>query len=262
MLALQNFIHTLLPGFPGLFKKESMRFLKVSIQTIFGPVLASLLFLFVFSHVLEGRAEVFKGIKYTAFLVPGLAAMTMLQQTFANSSSSLIISKMMGNIVMILLTPITPLAFFLAYMLASLFRGLIVAFLMVLVGAFIVEIEIKHPLWMLAFLISGGVFTGAIGVICGVWAEKFDQIALFQTVILLPFTFLSGVFYSLESLPSHWQLISKLNPFTYYVDGFRYGFIGASDIDVTFSLSITILMAVISSVIGYLMIKTGYKLRN
>ncbi len=262
MNPLKNALQAVLPGFPGLFQKECLRFLSVSVQTVFGPVLASLLFLLIFTHVLEGRGAAFEDVRYAVFLIPGLAAMTMIQQAFANSSSSLIISKMMGNLVMILLTPITPLSFFLAYLLSSLVRGLIVAALMILVGALLAEIRLEHPWWMLAFLLSGGLFSSALGVVIGIWAEKFDQIALFQTLILLPLTFLSGVFYSLESLPPLWQFLTKLNPFAYYIDGFRYGFVGVSDIPVGASLAITILFAAVTSAAGYLMIRNGYKIRN
>ena len=262
MMALKLALQKILPGFPGLFTKEVLRFAKVSIQTIYGPVLSSLLFLLVFSHVLEGRAQVFAGVSYTAFLVPGLAAMTMLQQSFANSSSSMVVSKLMGNIVMLLLAPISPLAFFLSYMLSSLLRGIIVVVFVLVAGLLIVDIPLQHPFWMVAFLISGGIFSSAVGLVVGIWAEKFDQVALFQTVILLPLTFLSGVFYSLESLPPLWQTISKFNPFTYYIDGFRYGFVGSSDIDLVHSLLITLVFAAAVSTLAYYMIKTGYKLKN
>ena len=259
---MPRFLQQALPGFPGLFYKENLRYLRVSIQTIFGPVLASLLFLFVFSHVLEGRAQAFEGVGYTSFLVPGLAAMTMLQQSFANSSSSLIVSKMMGNIVMILVAPISPLSFYLAYMLSSLLRGLFVAVLVLACGALISDLPLKEPVWAFVFLIVGGVFTSSIGVIAGIWAEKFDQIALLQVIILLPLTFLAGVFYSLESLPPLWQFLSRLNPFTYYIDGFRYGFVGSADNNIWISLLLTVSFATFTSFVGYRMIKTGYKLRS
>ena len=262
MNPVKNAVQAVLPGFPGLFQKECLRFLSVSIQTIFGPVLASLLFLLIFTHVLEGRGAAFKDVRYAVFLIPGLAAMTMIQQAFANSSSSLIVSKLMNNLVVILLTPITPLAFFMAYLLSSLVRGLIVAALMILVGALLADIQLQHPWWMLAFLLSGGLFSSALGVVIGIWAEKFDQVALFQTILLLPLTFLSGVFYSLESLPPLWQFLTKLNPFAYYIDGFRYGFVGVSDIPVGFSLAVTLAFAGGVSLAGYLMIRKGYKIRN
>ena len=257
-----TYLQGILPGFPGLFYKENMRYLKVSIQTIFGPVFASLLFLFVFSHMLEGRAQTFEGVSYTSFLVPGLAAMTMLQQSFANSSSSLIVSKMMGNIFMILVAPITATSFYLAYMGSSLLRGLMVALLILLCGALIGELSIEKPLWAIVFLIVSGLFASSIGVIAGVWADKFDQIALLQVTILLPLTFLAGVFYSLKSLPPLWQKLSQLNPFTYYIDGFRYGFVGEADNSVWLSLIIAVSCTLATSLIGYMMIKTGYKLRN
>lgn len=255
-------IDRLLPGFRGLLRKELMRYLAVPIQTIFGPVLSSALFMMIFTHVFEGRSVGFKEVGYFTFLVPGLAAMTMLQNSFANSSSSLIHSKVTGNIVMLLLAPISPPAFFLAYLIAALSRGAILALMLIAVGAFFETPRIDHPLWALAFLLSGGVATGAMGVIAGIYAERFDQIALIQTAAIMPLTFLSGVFYSIESLPPLWQKLSLVNPFTYFVDGFRYGFIGRSDTDVTVSFLITCITALSLSIIAWLLIRCGWRTRN
>ncbi len=251
----------ILPGFPGLFSKECKRYFSVSIQTIFGPVFASLLFLFVFAHVFTDRAML-GDVKYGSFLLPGLAGMTMLQQAFANPSSSLIVSKITGNIVMILLSPISPLSFFLAHLLASLTRGVLVASLVLICGLWFVDFQIVHPGWALIFLLAGGVMTSALGIMAGIWADKFDQIAMVQTVLLLPLTFLAGVFYSLQSLPQFWQFMSKLNPFLYFIDGFRYGFLGISDHPIWFSFTITLMCALIPCIVSYWMIVTGYKLRN
>ena len=255
-------IERFLPGFIGLFRKEIVRFMVVPIQTILGPVLSSMLFMFIFSHVLEGRAVAFAGIDYFSFLVPGLAAMTMLQNSFANSSSSLIQSKVTGSIVMLLLPPISPLAFFLAYMLAALGRGMILALLLIACGSMFEPVAIKEPLWALAFLISGGVATGSLGIIAGVYAERFDQIALFQMVAIMPLTFLSGVFYSTSTLPPLWQKLSLANPFSYFIDGFRYGFIGKSDTAVEISFFITIIAALAISIVAWLMIDRGWRIRG
>ncbi|MCY4324880.1 MAG: ABC transporter permease [Betaproteobacteria bacterium] len=255
-------LERLLPGFRGLFYKETIRFMKVPIQTLGGPVLASMLFIFVFSHVLGARNVAFADIGYFTFLVPGLAAMTMLQNAFANSSSSMIQSKITGNIVMLLLPPISPLSFFLAYLSAALLRGVIVALLLLAGGALFEVPSLPHPLWALAFLIIGGVATGAMGIITGVYAERFDQIALFQMVVIMPLTFLSGVFYSIHSLPPLWQTITRLNPFTYFIDGFRYGFVGTSDNPILLSLLVTTAMALVLSAIAWKMIASGWKIRS
>ena len=256
-------LERLLPGFRGLFYKETIRFLKVPIQTLGGPVLSSMLFIFIFSHVLgEQRSIAFENVGYFTFLVPGLAAMTMLQNAFANSSSSLIQSKITGNIVMLLLTPISPLSFFLAYLSAALLRGALVALLLIAGGALFETPSLPHPFWALAFLLIGGVTTGAMGIITGVYAERFDQIALFQMVVVMPLTFLSGVFYSLHSLPPLWQTITLFNPFTYFIDGFRYGFIGTSDNPILLSLLVTSAMALTLSTVAWQMIASGWKIRS
>lgn len=255
-------LQTVLPGFWGLFRKEVSRFMSVAVQTIVGPVLASLLFLFVFSHVLQGKSDEFHHVPYAIFLVPSLAGMTMLQQSFANSSSSLIVSKMMGNIVMILLTPISTTSFFLAYLLSSFARGTLVAVLVLLCGSFFTPISLEHPIWALLFLIVGCLMTSAMGIIAGIWAEKFDEVALFQAVIFVPLTFLSGVFYSIKTLPTFWQYLSVLNPFTYFINGFRYGFLGVSDYPIVSSFLVTLLFTITFFGIAYQMLRTGYKLRH
>ena len=255
-------IEGLLPGFRGLFYKETMRFLKVPIQTLGGPVLSAMLFIFIFSHVLGTRNVAFENVSYFSFLVPGLAAMTMLQNAFANSSSSLIQSKITGNIVMLLLPPIAPLSFFLSYLSAALLRGIMVALLLIASGALFEIPSLPHPFWALVFLLIGGVATGAMGIITGVYAERFDQIALFQMVVIMPLTFLSGVFYSVHSLPPLWRTITLFNPFTYFIDGFRYGFIGTSDYPILFSLLVTSVMALLMSAIAWQMIASGWKIRS
>ena len=259
---MKRFLEQHLPGFWGLFCKEVARYSAVPIQTIFGPVFASMLFLFVFSHILAERTENFNGYSYVTFLVPSLAGMTMLQQSFANASSSLITSKMMGNLTVILLSPISPASFFLAYVLASFTRGLVVALLLLICGAFITPVSIEEPTIAIGFLIMSCVITSALGLIAGIVAEKFDQIALFQVVILLPMTFLAGVFYSIKSLPPLWQFLSSLNPFTYFINGMRHGFLGVSDYPLAVSFSVTLIATLITCSLAIYLIYSGYKLRN
>ena len=219
-----------LAGFSTLFRKEITRFWKVSFQTVLAPVLTALLYLLIFSHVLEEHVQVYPGVRYTAFLVPGLAMMSLLQNSFANSSSSLIQSKITGNIIFVLLPPLSHFEFFAAYVLASVVRGVMVGFGVFAITAIFVPVPVQSPLWVLSFALLGSALLGTLGIIAGIWAEKFDQLAAFQNFIIVPLTFLSGVFYSMRSLPPFWQDVSHFNPFFYMIDGFRYGFFGVSDV--------------------------------
>ncbi|SDY59956.1 ABC transporter permease [Nitrosomonas sp. Nm58] len=249
-------------GFYTLFYKELLRFWKVSFQTILAPILSSLLYLLIFSHVLETRIQIYQGIAYTAFLVPGLVMMAVMQNAFANSSSSLIQSKISGNLVFILLSPLSYLEIFLAYVWASVVRGLLVGLGVYGVTMILYEVPVQLPLWILLFAIAGSMLLGALGIIAGIWSEKFDQLAAFQNFIILPLTFLSGVFYSIYSLPPVWQYISHLNPFFYIVDGLRHGFLGTSDISPYFSLAVVILCLAVVSCLTLWMLKSGYKIRH
>jgi len=248
-------------GFWTLFYKELLRFWKVSFQTVAAPVLTALLYLLVFAHTLEGRVRVYENASYAAFLVPGLVMMSVLQNSFANSSSSLIQSKITGNVIFTLLAPISYLEFFGAYVLASMARGLVVGLGVLAATAWFVALPLAAPAWALAFALLGSAILGALGLIAGIWAEKFDQIAAFQNFITLPLTFLSGVFYSLRSLPAFWQGLSHLNPFFYMIDGFRYGFFGASDFPPLASLAVVGLSFLALSTAALLLLRSGYKLR-
>ncbi len=249
-------------GFSTLLYKELLRFWKVGFQTIVAPILTALLYLLIFSHVLEGRVEVYPQVKYSAFLIPGLAMMSLLQNAFANSSSSLVQSKVTGNIVFLLLTPITPLAIFLAYVVAATVRGVAVGIGVILGTMWLTQLPLVHPLWALLFALAAGGILGSLGIVAGLWADKFDQMAAFQNFIIMPLTFLSGVFYSIHSLPAFWQGLSHLNPFFYMIDGFRYGFFGVSDVDPMKSFAIVLLCLVLLSIFTLHLFRTGYKLRQ
>ncbi len=248
-------------GFRTLLYKELLRFWKVAFQTVAAPVVTAFLYLLIFSHVLEGRVQVYDGVSYTAFLVPGLVMMSVLQNAFANSSSSLIQSKVTGNIVFVLLPPISYLEFYAAYMLASLIRGLVVGGGLLLAAMCFVSLTWAAPLWILAFAAMGGALLGTLGIIAGIWAEKFDQLAAFQNFIIMPLTFLSGVFYSIHSLPEFWRGLSHFNPVFYMIDGFRYGFFGASDVSPLASFGVTGACLMLLAAATLRMLKTGYKLR-
>ena len=249
-------------GFQTLFYKETLRFWKVATQTVAAPILTAMLYLLIFGHVLEGRVEVYPGVSYTAFLVPGLVMMSVLQNAFANSSSSLIQSKITGNLVFILLPPLSHWEIISAYVLASVVRGLVVG-----AGVFVCTVWFAHmsfvaPLWIIAFALLGSAILGTMGVIAGIWAEKFDQLAAFQNFLIMPATFLSGVFYSIHSLPPFWLAVSHANPFFYMIDGFRHGFFGQSDISPWTSLAIVAAFFVVLAAIAVNLLKRGYNLRH
>ena len=249
-------------GFLTLLYKELLRFWKVSFQTVAAPVMMALLYLVVFAYALGDRVSAFTGVSYAQFLVPGLVMMSVLQNAFANSSSSLIQSKISGNLVFILLPPITYLEFFGAYVLAAMVRGLVVGAGVLAVTVWFVDLRVSAPLWVIAFALVCSAILGALGLLAGIWAEKFDQIAAFQNFVILPLTFLSGVFYSIRSLPAFWQSVSHLNPFFYMIDGFRYGFFGASDASPFASLAVVAVSFALLAAACLQMLRSGYKLRQ
>jgi len=248
-------------GFPTLLRKEIKRFYKVAFQTVAAPVLTAVLYLMIFGHVLEGK-EVYGRLNYTAFLIPGLVMMSVLQNAFANTSSSLIQSKVTGNLVFVLLAPFSHLEFYAAYVLAAVFRGIVVGSGVLLITAWFAMPSFEYPLWIMAFALLGAAILGSMGLIAGIWADKYDQLAAFQNFIIMPATMLSGVFYSIHSLPAAWQVVSHFNPFFYMIDGFRYGFFGVSDISPWNSLAIVACFFVVVSAIALRLLQKGYKLRN
>lgn len=249
-------------GWQTLLYKETLRFWKVAFQTIAGPVLTAMLYLLIFGHALEEHVKVYDQVSYTAFLVPGLAMMSLLQNAFANSSSSLIMSKVMGNLVFLMLTPLSYMHWFVAYVGAALLRGLVVGLGVFAVSAIFTSISFAEPLWIAVFAMLGATLMGALGLIAGLWAEKFDQLAAFQNFVIMPMTFLSGVFYSIHSLPSFWQGVSHFNPFFYMIDGFRYGFFGVSDVSPWLSLAVVGTSMLVVSLVAIQLLRLGYKIRN
>jgi ABC-2 type transport system permease protein len=225
------------------------------------PVITALLYLLIFSHVLAGHVQVYQDVPYTAFLIPGLIMMSVLQNAFANSSSSLIQSKVMGNLIFVLLTPLTHFEFFFAFLCAAIIRGLVVGLCIYLVAMWVVDLHVIHPWMIIAFALLGSALLGTVGIIAGIWADRIDQMAVFQNFIIMPLSFLSGVFYSIHSLPPFWQKISQINPFFYMIDGFRYGFFGQGDISPWISLSIVGTSFLVLAMITLKMLKSGYKLR-
>lgn len=249
-------------GFRTLLYKELLRFWKVATQTLTAPIVTAMLYLLIFGHVLEAHVQVFPGVSYTAFLVPGLVMMSILQNAFANSSSSLIQSKITGNLVFILLTPLSHWEMFSGYVLAAMIRGFTVGLGVMLITLWFAKLSFVAPLWIIVFALLGAAILGTMGLIAGIWAEKFDQLAAFQNFLIVPATFLAGVFYSVHSLPPFWLAVSHANPFFYMIDGFRYGFFGHSDVAPLTSLTIVLVFFIVLSFIAVTLLKRGYKLRH
>jgi len=249
-------------GFRTLFYKEILRFWKVATQTVAAPVVTSMLYLLIFGHVLEGKVQMLDGVNYTSFLIPGLVMMSVLQNAFANSSSSLIQSKITGNLVFILLPPLSHWEILAAYVSASIVRGLAVGAGVFIITAWFAHLSFVAPLWIIVFALLGAAILGTMGTIAGIWAEKFDQLAAFQNFLIMPATFLAGVFYSIQKLPPFWLAVSHFNPFFYMIDGFRYGFFGKSDVSPWTSLAIVSVFFAVLAAVAINMLRRGYKLRH
>jgi ABC-2 type transport system permease protein len=249
-------------GASTLFRKEILRFWNVAFQTVAAPVLTSVMYMLIFGHVLDQRVEAFPGVGYTSFLLPGLVMMSVLQNAFANSSSSLVQSKITGNIVFLLVAPLSHGAWFVAYVGAAMVRGLVVGTGVLLVTIWFAPLRLAEPWWILTFAALGAGMLGSLGVIAGLWADKFDQMAAFQNFIIMPMTFLSGVFYSVHSLPGLWQAASHFNPFFYMIDGFRRGFFGVSDVSPWLSLAVVSVSFLVVAGVALRLLATGYKLRS
>lgn len=249
-------------GTYALFYREIWRFLRIIVQTLCAPVLTALLYLVVFGHLLENRISLYEEVSYKAFLVPGLIMMSVIQNAFANASSSIMQSKMMGNLVFVLMAPISSFEFFLAFVGAAMLRGVMVAIAIYLAAWLITDIAVAHLGLLLFVTIVCSAMMGALGLIAGLWAEKIEQMAAFQNFVIMPFSFLSGVFYSIKSLPPFWQELSHFNPFFYMIDSFRFAFIGHSDIDPSVALLIISFALLVVSALCIYLLNIGYKIRN
>ncbi len=249
-------------GWQTLFYKEVLRFWKVGFQTVGAPILTAVMYMLIFGHVLQDQVKVYGTVGYTAFLVPGLVMMSVLQNAFANSSSSLIQSKIMGSLVFVLLSPLSHWHWFFAYVGSSIARGLLVGLGVFVVTVYFGQPGFVAPVWIVVFAVLGAGLLGALGLIAGLWSEKFDQMAAFQNFVIMPMTFLSGVFYSIHSLPPFWQTVSRFNPFFYMIDGFRYGFFGVSDVSPWLSLAIVGGALLVVSGIAVNLLRIGYKIRH
>ena len=221
-----------------------------------------LLFLSVLSLAIGNERGEVLGFPFISFLAPGLIAMSIIQQSFSHSSSSLMIGKIQGNIIDTLLAPLSPGEVSFAIIMAAVTRSLIITIISILVFALIIEIHIYNILYIFIFAFLGSFILGALGFVAGLWAEKFDHMASVTNFIITPLSFLSGVFYSIDRLPNFFQLISKINPFFYMIDGFRFGFLGVSDGSITYGLIYLLILSFIMWFLSYYLFKIGYKIKS
>ena len=249
-------------GFWTLYKKEVLRFLIVVIQTVISPLVTSLLFLLVLSLAIGNERGEVLGFSFITFLAPGLIAMQVIQQGFSHSSSSIMIGKIQGNIVDILYAPMTAAEITLAINLASCTRSIMITIVSIFVFVFIVELQFHNFFYIFIFTFLGAFILSSIGIIIGLWAEKFDHMASATNFIIVPLSFLSGTFYSIERLPLILQDISQWNPFFYIIDGFRYGFLGVSDGSLKFGILYLIILSCLTWYVAYILYKKGYKIKS
>ena len=245
-----------------LYKKEALRFLIVWIQTIFSPLISSLLFLLVLSLAIGSDRGNVLGVPFITFLAPGLISMQVIQQSFSHSSSSFMIKKIDGTIVDLLFAPLSATEVTLSISLSAVTRSVVIAIVSITVFKLIVDIEIKNYLSLIAFTLLSSFILGNVGIIAGLWAEKFDHMATVTNFVIVPLSFLSGTFYSIDRLPEFLQAISKVNPFFYMIDGFRYSFIGEADGSISIGLMYLSILSFISWFVAYLLYKKGYKIKS
>ena len=245
-----------------LYKKEVLRFLIVWIQTIFSPLISSLLFLLVLSLAIGADRGDILGVPFITFLAPGLISMQVIQQSFSHSSSSFMIGKIQGNILDLLYAPLSAAEVTVSISLAAVTRSVMIAAVSIIVFKLIIKIEITNYLLLVIFTLLSSFILGNIGIIAGLWAEKFDHMATVTNFVIVPLSFLSGTFYSIDRLPEFLQIVSKANPFFYMIDGFRYSFIGQADGSITVGLVYLTILSVVSWFITYLLYKNGYKIKS
>jgi len=249
-------------GLWTLYLKEVKRFWKVMFQTVFAPVVTTLLFFAVINLAFGERRGDIAGVPFSDFLAPGLILMGLLQNAFANSSSSILVAKVQGNSVDFLMPPLSALELMIAFIAGSITRGVVVAASTGIVMAFFVDLAPAH-IWAIVFYaISGASLLGMVGLIGGVWAEKFDHIAVITNFIITPLTFLSGTFYSITVLPEPFYTLSHFNPFFYMIDGFRYGFTGHADGNILIGVVFILALNAILMTISYLVLRSGWRLKS
>ena len=249
-------------GIYSLYLKETLRFLTVFGQTIIGPVVTAILFLLVISLAIGDERSNVLGVPFIQFLAPGLIAMQVIQQSFSHSSSSLLMGKVMGNIVDLIGAPLSASEVSLTIILASVTRAIIISVISIIIFSLIIEIQIKNYLIFILYLFLTSFIMGGAGFIAGLWAEKFDNMATVTNFIIVPLSFLSGTFYSINRLPEYLNKLSYYNPFFHMIDGFRYAFIENLDGSLNFGIIYLSILSFVIWFIAYLLYKKGYKIKQ
>ena len=249
-------------GFYTLYSKEVRRFLNVFAQTVLAPAITTLLFYIIFTISVDRSYLSTESFTFSQFLAPGLVCMSIMQNAFANTSSSILISKVQGNIVDVLMPPLSEYELTFSYSLGGVTRGLLVGLSVSIVIYLIVPIQITNLFIIIYFALFSSLLLSLLGILCGIWAKKFDHMASVTNFIILPLTFLSGTFYSIERLPEDWRFFAYLNPFFYIIDGFRYGFVGVSDSNISLGIFILAMANLIFLILTIYIFKKGYGLRN
>ncbi|TLS66000.1 metal-dependent hydrolase [Mariprofundus erugo] len=251
-----------LTGARALFMREVRRFLKVNMQTIVTPALTAMLYLVIFRYAMGDRHVPGMEVDYFTFLVPGLAMMAMMQNAFANTSSSMIMGKVMGMQIYLLMAPLSAFEVVAAFLLAAVVRAVVVAAAFLVVLLPFVDFSMPHPGIALVYGICASLMMGGMGLIGGMWARDFDQVAMVTNFVILPLTFLSGVFYSVQQLPPFWQAINNANPFFYLTDGFRYGFLGVGDTDPFASMGVVLVSVVVTCLACWQLWRSGWRMKE
>jgi ABC-2 type transport system permease protein len=248
-------------GLWTLYAKEVQRFMKVAGQTVFAPIITTLLFLAIFQLALGEGRSVAGGVPFDVFLAPGLVMMAVTQNAFQNSSSSLLISKIQGNIVDLLMPPLSAAELVAAYCGAAVTRGLVVAFVVTVALAFFVELPLWSVVWAVVFVVLASLMMGLLGILTGLWADKFDHMAFITNFVITPLAFLSGTFYSIQRLPDFAQAIAQVNPFFYAIDGFRHAIVGQGDTSLLLGAGVLAGLNVVLAVWAYRLVRRGYNLK-
>ena len=259
---VRRFGHINWLGVWTLIRRENMRYLAIWQQTIFAPLITAGLFLLVFSIAIGPDRPDVMGFSYIVFLAPGLLMMTVIQNSFANTSSSMLSAKVMGSIVDTLMPPLSPVEMTIGYLAGGVGRGLIIGLVLCLAMGLTLGVWIVHPIWTLVFVVLGGMFMGALGLIGGIYANKFDQMAAISNFIVTPLAFLSGTFYSIRALPEVLQPLIHLNPMFYIIDGGRYGVLGVSDGSPWVALLLVCLANTLAVSLSWYWFRKGYRLKS
>ena len=249
-------------GAYSLYRKEVMRFFNIAVQTVAAPVVTTLLFLAIFTLALGKAVQTVGGVPFTYFLAPGLIVMTMVQNAFANNSSSMVIGKVQGNIVDVLMPPISPTEFVFAYAMAGITRGMLVGLVSYIAIAVFIDVPVTYPLLILLFSFLASLMLSLLGLIAGIWSDKFDHMAAITNFVITPFSFLSGTFYQIERLPEPFVTIAYFNPFFYMIDAVRGGFLGQVESSFLSAFIVLTTVNIALAIWAWWLVKTGYKLKQ